>query len=172
MEAIDGLVMGKKPQARICLPYGLVVKRAYDELVFVLEGCVARRGLRYCYSLSGPGTYFLDAVKRTISIEEIGIHDISDVGASNSVAFLNADAVTYPLVVRNFRPGDRFIPFGMNGHKKLKDFFIDLKIPSETREKIPILTCGDMLVWICGLRIDDRFKVTNDTKRVLRARLI
>lgn len=83
-------------------------------------------------------------------------------------AFLNAERITYPLMIRNFRPGDRFVPLGMSGHKKLKDFFIDLKIPSEVRARIPILTERDMPIWVCGFRIDDRFKVSSKTKKVLK----
>ena len=71
-------------------------------------------------------------------------------------------------MLRNFQPGDRFVPLGMRGHKKVKDFFIDLKISSDSRKRIPILAQGDRIVWICGLRIDERFKVTADTKKVLK----
>jgi len=71
-------------------------------------------------------------------------------------------------MLRNFRPGDRFVPLGMTGHKKLKSFFIDMKIPSHVRACIPILTQGNEPIWICGLRIDDRFKVTSRTQRVLK----
>ena len=89
-------------------------------------------------------------------------------GASPWTAFLNAENLTYPLMIRNFLPGDRFVPLGMSGHKKLKDFFIDLKLSSKARAHIPILTHRNRIVWVCGLRIDDRFKVTKDTKRVLK----
>jgi tRNA(Ile)-lysidine synthase len=75
------------------------------------------------------------------------------------------------LRIRNSRPGDKFVPLGMKGHKKLKDFFIDLKISSEDRQRIPILTCQDMPIWVCGLRIDDRFKVTPDTLNILKVTL-
>ena len=76
--------------------------------------------------------------------------------------------VRYPLVLRNFRPGDRFIPLGMAGHKKVKDFFIDLKVPSETRASTPILTMEDTPIWICGYRIDERFRITPETVRILK----
>ena len=93
---------------------------------------------------------------------------LPETGISSWTAFLNADYITYPLVIRNFQPGDRFVPLGMSGHKKLKDFFIDLKVPAEDRTRVPILTHNDTLMWVCGFRIDERFKVTPDTKKVLR----
>ena len=74
-------------------------------------------------------------------------------------------------MLRNFRPGDRFVPLGMTGHKKLKSFFIDMKLPSHVREKMPILTQGNKPIWVCGLRIDDRYKVTSTTKRILKITL-
>ncbi len=62
------------------------------------------------------------------------------------------------LYVRNRRNGDFFYPVGMAGKKKLKDFFIDLKIPSQLRNKIPILTTGyDKIIWVVGKRADRRF---------------
>jgi len=71
------------------------------------------------------------------------------------------------LVLRSFKQGDKFIPLGMRGHRKIKDFFIDLKIPSEDRALIPILLCKGRPIWVCGYRIDDRFKITLDTKKIL-----
>jgi tRNA(Ile)-lysidine synthase len=59
----------------------------------------------------------------------------------------------------------------MRGHKKLKDFFVDLKVPMEQRHSTPILCCDDTPVWVCGFRIDDRFKVTPETIRVLKVTL-
>ncbi|MBW2358122.1 MAG: tRNA lysidine(34) synthetase TilS, partial [Deltaproteobacteria bacterium] len=56
----------------------------------------------------------------------------------------------------------------MSGHRKLKDFFIDLKIPSEARVRVPIMTYQNNIIWVCGLRIDDRYKVTPDTRKVLK----
>ena len=79
---------------------------------------------------------------------------------SSKTAVFDADRVTYPLTLRNIRKGDRFIPLGMKGHKKLKNFFIDSKIPVGERRTIPILLTGNDIMWVCGFRMDDRFKVT------------
>ena len=81
---------------------------------------------------------------------------------------VDADKISFPLVLRNKLNGDRFYPFGLNFSKKLKSFFIDEKIPSEDRNKIPILVDNSgKVVWVVGLRMDDRFKVTSHTKNVL-----
>jgi tRNA(Ile)-lysidine synthase len=56
----------------------------------------------------------------------------------------------------------------MKGTKKVKDFFIDLKVPSEIRASIPVLTCRNSIVWVCGYRIDNRVKVSPRTAKILK----
>ncbi|MBV9119974.1 MAG: tRNA lysidine(34) synthetase TilS, partial [Chloroflexi bacterium] len=70
--------------------------------------------------------------------------------------------------VRVRRPGDRFIPLGMRGFKKLQDFFVDEGIPAARRDCIPLVCDGDSIVWVAGMRIDDRYKVTSSSSSVLR----
>jgi len=71
------------------------------------------------------------------------------------------------LELRTRRGGDLFSPLGMKGTKKLKEFFIDEKIPSDEREKIPLVCAGNDVVWIVGFRMSEKYKVTPETKRVL-----
>ncbi len=168
IEAISLLATGRKPQGRISLPNMLTAKRMYDKLIFARVRVKDRKFKGFCYSMDGPGTFHLKALKNTISLEETGKMSLPDMNNSPWTAFLNADHITYPLMIRSFRPGDKFVPLGMSGHKKLKDFFIDLKVPAEERACTPILTHKDMILWVCGFRIDDRIKVTPDTKKVLR----
>jgi len=84
--------------------------------------------------------------------------------------YVDADRVTgSDLVLRTWTNGDAFIPLGMHDHKKVSDFFIDAKVPLYEKRLFPILETRDgEIVWLCGLRIDDRFKVTEDTRRVLK----
>lgn len=81
---------------------------------------------------------------------------------------LDADKVGGKLCVRTRRDGDRFWPLGVDGEKKLKDFFIDTKTPRWRRDSILIVTSNAHPVWVVGLRIDERVKITTDTKRVLK----
>jgi tRNA(Ile)-lysidine synthase len=169
IQAINNLAEGEKSQARVVLPNRLIVKKTYDRLIFSVAN--ERKSEGYCYVLNGPGTFHLEVLGSTISLQEMKKRSVSSKEISPKTALLNADNLTYPLRIRNSRPGDKFVPLGMKGHKKLKDFFIDLKISSEDRQKIPILTCQDMPIWVCGLRIDDRFKVTPDTLNILKVTL-
>jgi tRNA(Ile)-lysidine synthase len=80
-------------------------------------------------------------------------------------------SLRFPLKMRNFRPGDRFYPLGMKGSQKLKNFFIDHKVPRFERTKIPLLISGEMIAWIAGYRIDERVKVTEKTEKVLKVKV-
>ena len=170
IDSINRLITADNPQARINLPNDLIVKRIYDRLVFNKgKGRVPKD---FSYTLEGLGMFDLEELACSVSLDELEATDLPDRHTSQWTAFLNADLITYPVMIRNFRPGDRFIPFGMSGHKKLKDFFIDLKIPAEDRARVPILTHNDIPVWVCGFRIDDRYKVTSEVNRVLKVAIL
>lgn len=82
-------------------------------------------------------------------------------------AFLDLEKLTFPLLVRHKRDGDRFKPFGMNNFKKLSDFFIDEKLNMFDKNDLYIVESGCDIVWLAGLRADDRFKISESTKLIL-----
>ncbi len=85
--------------------------------------------------------------------------------------FFDEGRLVGPLKIRAWQPGDRFQPLGMDGAKKLQDFFVDLHVPKRSRDSIPILVCGDQIAWVVGHRIDDRFKVTDESRPALRIKV-
>jgi tRNA(Ile)-lysidine synthase len=92
-------------------------------------------------------------------------------GQNGGIAHLDADTLPGTLRVRTRKPGDTFRPLGMTGEKKLQDFFVDEKVPRRKRDNVPIVAADDTIVWVAGFRIDERFKVTADTRRVLTLKL-
>jgi tRNA(Ile)-lysidine synthase len=88
------------------------------------------------------------------------------------IAFLDYDKLEFPLILRKWQPGDYFTPLGMTGMKKLSDFFIDQKLSIIEKENLWLLTSGNHIVWIVGKRIDDRYKVTESTMRILKVCLL
>lgn len=82
------------------------------------------------------------------------------------------DNIAFPMFVRLRKPGDRFKPIGSKGTKKIKDFFIDNKIPVYDRNKIPIVFSKEHPVWLVGCRIDERVKVSRNSKKVLILRYL
>jgi len=92
---------------------------------------------------------------------------------SRKVAQLDFDKLKFPLTLRHWRHGDRFHPLGMKGSKLLSDFFVDQKFTEQQKSSVWLLTSseGD-IVWVVGWRIDDRFKVTNETKNIFVCQLV
>jgi len=93
--------------------------------------------------------------------------DGSDFEKNVNKAFVDTEKLIFPLVLRTWFRGDRFMPLGMKRYKNLSDFFIDQKVPLPQKEHIPILVNGNGdIVWVAGLRQDNRYKVTATTKKV------
>ena len=87
-------------------------------------------------------------------------------------AIFDYDGLTLPLVIRKRRNGDRFQPFGLGGSKKLKDFFIDAKVPRRLRDKVPIVCDQQGILWVAGWRRSERGRIKTDTRRFIKMKLI
>ena len=102
----------------------------------------------------------------------ISAKKIADIqSAGQQVAFFDMNSLAFPLVVRNFRHGDRFTPFGMTGSQKLKKFFINNKISRTKRANCPVLLSANKIIWVAGHRQDEFGKVTQSTGNVLKVQL-
>ena len=103
-----------------------------------------------------------DPVRLTlIPADKIGYID-------NSVIYVDSDLLDYPLTVRKWREGDIFEPFGLKGKKKISKFFKDEKLSLAAKEKTWLLCSGEQIIWVIGMRADDRFKVTDFTTNILK----
>ena len=85
-----------------------------------------------------------------------------------NLIYVASEKLNFPLKLRKWKRGDSFQPFGMKGKKKLSKFFKDEKISLNEKEKIWLLLSDEKIVWVIGHRMDDRFKVTENTKRILK----
>jgi tRNA(Ile)-lysidine synthase len=97
------------------------------------------------------------------------LHDDSPLIVKNNPLSISVDAdlLIYPLAVRPWQPGDYFHPLGMIGKQKLSDFFVHQKVPLHQKSEIPVLVNGNNeVIWIGGYRLDERYKVSDNTKKV------
>lgn len=167
LEGICRLLTLRAPNKVLCLPQRVYVEKHYMEL-FIRKG-KPPDVLSFEYIVDCPGVTILESLgkKLVTRIEEPEKDVPADV--DSNVAYLDDNKLIYPLVLRGFEQGDRFVPLGMRGHKKVKDFFVDAKVPKPLRRRIPLLVSGENIVWIVGYRISDYYKLTEGSKRVLRA---
>jgi len=152
------------PGSTIDLPKNLQAVKEYDDVVISIASFEDVPD--YHYVLSVPGEI---AIKETgINIKAYTVSKAKvKITPDPDAAYLDYDKIGSSLIVRNRRPGDKFKPLGGTGFKKLKKFFIDEKVPRLKRKQTPIIESAGRIVWVGGMRIDDRFKVTDETKTVL-----
>ena len=105
--------------------------------------------------------------KGTLEIKKINNDNIS-IPSSNSTTVLDSKEIVFPLLLRKWKQGDYFYPLGMNKKKKLSRFFIDQKLSVADKENIWVIESNKKILWIIGHRIDDRFKITERTKQVIK----
>jgi tRNA(Ile)-lysidine synthase len=169
LQEIDRLFFSPKPHLTLTLPDSLRVAKSYGVISFftveedkssVLEELLVKGpGI---YPLSCGGMLTVDFAQPTGDLRS----------APATIAYFDLDQTPFPWRIRRFRPGDRFSPFGMTGHKKVKELFIDGKIPLVSRRRIPLLFRGETLIWVGGMRRSSAALLSEQTKTVIRAELI
>ncbi|MDP2167257.1 MAG: tRNA lysidine(34) synthetase TilS [Thermodesulfovibrionales bacterium] len=167
IEDIIGLIKHGKAGDRLHLPKGIRVVKHYSTLLMTSEPPLLL------------GTYELEPGGQAV-IKEAGITITASVGArphregalppeqkGKDTALFDADKLSFPLIIRPRAKGDFFYPAGFGRKKKLQDFFVNEKIPRDERDIVPVVTSGSDIIWVAGMREDERFRPTADTKRFL-----
>jgi tRNA(Ile)-lysidine synthase len=168
IEAITDLMKTGNPGDRLYLPGGIRVIKDYSTLILTSEAPATLSA----YTLTIPGETILKEAGVLIKASEAGMQEPEVTGNIQgiwtSLGIFDADAVSLPLTARPRKHGDFFYPLGFGKRKKLQDFFVDQKVPRDERNRIPLILSGDDIIWVVGYRADDRFKVTEKTKRVVK----
>lgn len=103
-----------------------------------------------------------------VSFEVINNKNKVEFSKNSLIKLFDYDNIEKEIIIRYRKDGDRITPLGMNGSKKLKDIFINLKVPREKRDNIPILCFDDKISWIVGYKTSQESKITHDTKNILK----
>jgi len=173
------LIENQSGEKEIYLPNNLRIKKVYNQLIIyknkIFKPHPIDKSTFWEYNLSVPG--YTEIKPLGIKVEtkildfinvKTSLHYNREKSDSEFAELIDYNKVKHPLKLRNRRTGDRFYPLNMRGEKKVKDFFIDNKVPKSNRDLIPILVDGDgKIIWIVGMRLDERVKITSNTKKAL-----
>ena len=169
VDAFFGIMNGRRPNASISLPGGAGARREYGRMIVEAGLPVKPRAdaLISGLPLALPGLTLIEGIGL---IEAKLLKPPKKFTTGRGTAWFDYDALQErgPVTVRQARPGDRIAPFGMEGHRKLKDIFIDSKVPLTERKRTPVVSVGKEVVWLAGLRQSSRFSVGAQTRRALR----
>ena len=169
LDSLVDLCQDQNGSSSISLADDLQVERQYDRLLLVAMGSNAGSTVPQPVVLPLPGKadfgdYVIEAAE--ISRRDVSDEEITSLGPME--ALVDSQVLSLPLVVRSWRAGDRFNPLGFQGTKSIQDLFTDEKIPKNERGHIPVVTDAIGIVWVCGLRISENFKVVPGSGRLIR----
>jgi tRNA(Ile)-lysidine synthase len=168
--ALERLLLSDKAQGTLHLSGGIRATKSGDRLILSLREHRARDSGRPI-RLAVPGQTELPTCSLRFRTDTLEGATGGLLAHDQWTALLDADRAGGELVVRFWERGDRFVPLGMRGRKKLQDFFVDARVPRDQRWTVPLVVSGGEIAWVVGFRVDERFKVTDSTQRILRVRV-
>lgn len=142
--------------------YKLIVERGFIQIIPIQQPI--------CVEYLIPELPFESEEPLQLHFNVKEVFDRKELPKTNTHVWLDADLVGLPLNLRHRKAGDVFYPLGMKGKQKLSDFFVHKKFTNHQKETSWLLCSSNEIVWVLGHRIDNRFKVTEKTKRVLEIR--
>lgn len=156
------LSQGKTGQ-RTTLPSQWLLERYRDVAFMWRQGAATPR----CVTLAIPGRATLPELDALVTAERLATVP-SALAPGKDVVYIDAAYIQTPLIVRTRWPGARFHALGAPGHKKLKAFLIDKKVPRAERERIPLVISGTEIVWVAGHQIGNRFRIRPETRQAIQ----
>jgi len=165
INSIISLIKEKQTGKYINISNNIVAMVSYNNLIIKKDNNDKFIGFNYEIKVGEQTKIHELNAKLYSSVYQVGSLNIDY--KNRYLKYFDYDKIKSNLFIRTRRNGDKFIPYGMKGSKKLKDYLIDEKIPRDQREKIPIVDHDGEIIWVVGYRISDKYKITSSTKRVL-----
>jgi len=164
------LLMSDKPR-EMNLPDNIFVKITNNEIK--ITGTLKKKSAnKFRYIINKPGKITIPECNMILQLDLLAENFVirENYDLNDNHVFFDADVVLFPLIVRNIEAGDRFQPFGMNGHQKIKKFFINNKVPRFKRSQTAVLLSQDRIIWVIGYRISQAASIGRSTRRMLECR--
>jgi len=159
-----------KPARDYDFPRDLLLRLEYGNVSFRDRIWQALQARNSCFeiNLKGEGRIELPrGVSLQAEISELP-ENWRSLAARKNIALVDCRSFSWPLRIRSRQDGDYFYPLGLGGSQKVKDYLINNKVPLDKRDRLPVITDGTgRIIWLAGERLDERFKVTPETDRVL-----
>lgn len=162
-------LLEQKTGAAAVLPGGIRAYISYNDLI--ITEIEEEKREKFSYELKYDNDNFFADTNTVITVRRKTIYDLKGIKGEADVIFIDEESISDKLIYRNRNDGDVFSPIGMRGSKKLKDYFIDEKIPRAKRDNIELIADGKEVVWLIGSRISEKYKITKDTKKVLEIKV-
>ena len=158
----------KETNKRVNIPNGVIAENIYGDIYLRFKEAKTNEFQEIILNkieLEGNNINFEDYIIRFDVID-----NKKNIEFSNNVLikFFDYDKIKEKLIIRKRLNGDRIIPLGMKGSKKLKDIFIDLKLPIEERNKVPVVCFDNEIAWLVGYKVSESYKITKDTKKIIK----
>lgn len=168
----DILDIQKKGTGKILdLPDNLKVINNYKDIV-IKKKCKENNIIDYKsieYKLNIQEKNHIEIENFTVKMQFLdGKHKEKILRKNKFIKYFDYDKLNNDIILRYRRNGDRFFPLGMKGRKKIKDYFMDLKIPQDERSKIPMICFGDSIAWVIGYGISEKYRIKDTTKTILQ----
>ena len=182
ISSVIGLLENRSTYGKVDLPDHIRIQKDRDALSVFKEKRMLRDvsekyshsdTFAFEYQIEKLESVFIREIGADIKFTEMRMKQVFDYRYTGQhTGFFDKDTLSFPMVIRNFRPGDAFKPLGVGGTQKVKKYFIDKKVPRSERIKCPILLSRGKIIWVVGHRIDESVKVMPSTRNILKVELL
>ncbi|RCW41163.1 MULTISPECIES: tRNA lysidine(34) synthetase TilS [unclassified Halanaerobium] len=169
---VYSLIKEKKTGKSLDLPFDIKVMISYNKVIFRKNlDSINPEDNKFKFKFKLLGEVRLNELQ-SIKAEFVDKEEV-EFSRDKKICFCDFEKIKSPLYVRSRKDGDKFVPLGMEGSKKIKDFFIDEKVDKRNRDQIPIVADSeDNIVWVAGFRVSEKVRIDKNTTKVLKLKLI